>query len=180
MKHPLVCKLSILAGITLLASSCIGVKDVEETWNKSKADAELLGTWKGNGDARCAFVKTDQDYFVTSGTNGLEGGCKSFEANGHKYVIVASLKASLLGFGTMDADSKNGTLLRYKVDGDTLRMYSFDGNKLKEAIKAGKVPGEVDENDSAQLSKLDEATIKWLGEAAEGDGWDEQVYKKVN
>jgi len=168
-----------LAALSLLAVSCIGVENVEETWNKSKGDADLVGLWEGNNDSKCSFIKTDQDYLITTGTNGLEGGCKSFDVNGHKYVIVASLKASLLGFGDMEADSKNGTLLRYEVKGDTLKMYSYNGDKLKEAIKAGKVKGEVDENDSAKLKVLDADTIKWLGEAAEGLGWDEQVYKRV-
>lgn len=168
-----------LIGITLLAASCIQVGNVEDAWKDAKADPELLGQWEGKNDALCAFVKTEKDYYVTSGTNGLEGCCKSFETNGHKYVIVAPLKSSVLGFDKVDDEGKNGTLLRYKVDGDTLIMYSLDGNKITEAVKAKTVPGEIDENDSGSLTILDDATVKWLGEIAAGDGWTENVYKRV-
>ena len=179
MKTKTIRNLSALAGITVLAASCIQIADVEDAWKDAKADPALLGTWEGENDAKCAFVKTEKDYYVTSGTNGLEGCCKSFETNGHKYVIVAPLKASVLGFANVNEDGKNGTLLRYKVDGDILIMYSLDGNKITEAVKAKKVPGEIDENDSGSLTVLDEVTTKWLGEIADGDGWTENVYKKV-
>jgi len=179
MKINIIRNVTALIGLTLLAASCIQVGDVEEAWGKSKADPELLGAWDGKNDAKCAFVKTEKDYFVTTGTNGLEGCCKSFETNGHKYVIVAPLKAAVLGFDKADEDDKNGTLLRYKVNGDTMIMYSLDGNKITEAVKAKKVPGEVDEDGNGSLTVLDAATIKWLGEAADGDGWTENVYKRV-
>jgi len=165
--------------LSLIVASCIPVKNVEKAWENAKADDALVGTWTGDQDAMVSFAKTDRGFLVTAGTTGLEGGCKSFEASGHQYLIVASLKASLLGFDAVDEDSKSGTLLRYKVEGDTLKMYSFDGNQLKDAVKAEKVKGIIDDNDSTQLAELDEATIKWLGEAAEGSGWDEKVYQKA-
>lgn len=164
--------------LSLIATSCIPVKNVEKAWGNAKADEALVGTWTGAQNAIVSFAKTDRGFLVTAGTTGLEGGCKSFEADGHHYLIVASLKASLLGFEQVDDDGKSGTLLRYKVEGDILKMYSFDGNQLKAAVEADKVAGVIDENDSTQLTELDEATIKWLGEAAEGAGWDEKVYRK--
>ena len=178
MKIKTIRNLSTLAGLCLLSASCIQVDNIENAWKSSKADPELLGAWEGKNDDLCAFVKTDKDYFVTSGTNGLEGGCKSFDANGSKYIIIASLKASVLGFGKMDADAKDGTLLRYEVKGDKLSMYSLDGNVLKKAVEAKEVPGTI-EDDSAKLNELDEATIKWLGKIAKGNGWNETLYKRV-
>lgn len=178
MKTHSIRNLLSLAALGLLAASCIQVDNVEKVWDKSKADPALLGTWVDRNDGLCAFVKTDKDYFITTGTNGLEGGCKSFETAGHKYVIVASLKATLLGFGKMDLDEKNGTLLRYEVKGDKLSMYSLDGNALKKAIEAKEVPGII-EDDSAKLKELDAATIAWLGKAASGDGWSETVYTRL-
>jgi len=163
---------------SLLAASCIQVENVEEAWNVAKPDEALVGTWQGNGDDLCRFIKTDEGYLVTSGTNGLEGGCRSFESNGHKFVIISSLKAALLGYGRMEEDGKGGTLLRYTIEAGTLRMYSYDGDKLKEAINGGKVAGKV-EDDSAKLTELDAATIRWLGEVAGGAGWDPQTYKKL-
>jgi len=178
MKTKIIHNLTALAGITLLAAGCIQVADVEDAWQDAKPDPALLGAWKGKNDARCAFVKTEKDYFVTSGTNGLEGCCKSFETNGHKYVIVAPLKTSVLGFDNVDDDAKNGTLLRYKIKDDTLIMHSLDANKITEAVKAKEVPGEIDEDGSGSLSILDDATVKWLGEIADGDGWTENVYTR--
>ena len=179
MKFSTIRNITALAALTLFASSCIQVENVEKTWNGSKADPELLGTWKGDGDAICAFVKTEKDYFVTTGTNGLEGCCKSFDAGGSKYVIVASLKASVLGFDKQDADGKSGTLLRYEVKGDKLIMYSLDANVVKKAVKASEVKGYI-EDDNASITELDEATIRWFGKIAkQKEGWSESVYKKV-
>ena len=177
MKTKLIRNVSALIGCTLLAASCIQVDNVENAWKHSKADSELLGVWKGN-DGRCAFIKTEKDYFITAGPNQLEGGCKSFEVAGHKYVIVASLQPSLLGFEGMEEDAKGGTLLRYEVKGDTLTMYSLEPDKITQAIKAKQVPGVI-EDDNGRLTELDRATIQWLGKVASEDGWKPNVYKRV-
>jgi hypothetical protein len=170
-----------LLAVCLFAVGCIPVKNVEKAWNSSKADNELAGLWtqKGGGDGKVGFVKTDKDFLVTSGTSGLEGGCRTVETNGHKYLIVASLRAAVLGFDHVDDDNKEGTLMRYKIEGDTLTMYTYDEGRLKVAIEDKKVPGEIDENDSAELTELDAATIKWLGEIGDGPGWDEQTYTRA-
>lgn len=169
----------LLAMATLLAG-CIPVKNVEEAWNNAGADEALAGTWvgKNDGESMVGFVKTDQDFLVTSGTSGLEGGCRSFETNGHKYIIVAQFRAAILGFDKVEDDSKEGTLLRYKIDGDTLTLYTYNQDKLNTAVKDGKVPGDLDENGSAKLKELDDATIQWLGKIADGEGWDVQEYKR--
>ena len=179
MKMKTILNVSALAALTLLATSCIQVDDVEDAWNNSKADAALLGHWEDGNGGSCAFVKTEKDYFVTTGTNGLEGCCKSFEVDGSKYVIVASLKASVLGFDKQDADGKSGTLLRYEVKGNKLSMYSLDADVVKKAVEAKEVTGKI-EDDSASITKLDEATIKWFGKVAkEKKGWSETAYKKA-
>lgn len=179
MKQRILRHSATLITLCLLATGCIQVKNIEKAWNAAKPDEELVGTWEDKNQGMVSFAKTDRDMLVTSGTNGLEGGCRSIETNGHKYAIVASFKAALLGFGKMDADAKNGTIMRYKVEKDTLHFYTLDAKVLKDAVKAGKVPGVVDENDSASLTELDEATIKWLGEVGNDKGWEEQVYKKT-
>ena len=179
MKTRILRNSSALLAITFLAASCIEVDDVEEAWGNAKPDPELLGEWVGDNDARCAFIKTEKDYHVTSGTNGLEGCSKSIETNGHKFVIVVDLGTALMGFDKADEDGKSGTLLRYKVDGDKMIMYSLDGEVITEAVKAGKVPGEIDEEGDGSLTVLDAKTIKWLGEVAEGKGWSENIYRKV-
>ncbi len=179
MKMKMIRNLSVLAGITLLAASCIQVDNVENAWDASKADPALLGVWEDGNGGSCAFVKTDKDYFVTTGTSGLEGCCKSFDAGGSKYIIVAKLGPALLGFDKQDADSKGGTLLRYEVRGGKLVMYSLDGDIIKNAVKAKEVAGTI-EDDAASITELDEATIKWFGKIAkEKKGWSETVYKKV-
>lgn len=163
--------------VCLFVAGRIPVKNVEKRWSSSKADNDLVGVWvQKGGEGKIGFAKTDQGYLVTSGTTGLEGGCRSFESNGHKFIIVAKLRAAVLGFDQVEEETKDGTLLRYKIEGDTLTMYGYDEGKLSEAIKAKQVAGEIDENDSAQLTELDDATVKWLGEAANGAGWSEQVY----
>lgn len=179
MKTRIIRNITAYAGITLLVAGCIQVDNVEKAWGDARADPELLGAWEGGNDARCAFIKTEKDFHVASGTNGLGGCCKSFETKGHKYVIVAPLKPSVLGFEKVDADSKNGTLLRYEVKGDTLIMYSLDGETITGAIRAGAVPGEIDENGDGSLTALEETTIEWLGDIADGKGWTEHVYQKV-
>lgn len=178
-QHPTLKHAAALVALCLLFTGCIKVKDVEKAWKSSKADNALAGTWDqaGGGDGKVGFVKTDKNFLVTSGTSGLEGGCRSIETNGHKYIIVASLRAAVLGFDNVDQDSKEGTLMRYKIEGDKLTLYTYDDARLKKAIEDKKVPGEI-EDDSAELSELDAATIKWLGEIADGPGWDTQVYKK--
>ena len=179
MKLKSILKLSALAAFTLFAASCIQVDNVENAWEGSKADPELLGAWDDGKGGSCVFVKTEKDYFVTTGTNGVEGCCKSFDANGSKYVIVASLKASLLGFDKQDADGKSGTLLRYEVKGNKLTMFSLDANVVKKAVEAKEVKGTI-EDDNASITELDEATIAWFGKIAKKkDGWSETVYKKA-
>lgn len=180
LKFQAIKPVAALFAVCLFAVGCIPVKNVEKAWNASKADNDLVGSWVGKSDkdSRVGFVKTDKDFLVTSGTSGLEGGCRSVETNGHKYIIVANLKAAVLGFDKVDADSKEGTLMRYKIEGDALTLYTYDSDKITTAIKEKKVPGEIDENDSATLTELDAATMKWLGEIADGPGWDKQEFKR--
>ena len=170
-----------LSVFCLLATGCIPVKNVEKAWKTNKADSGLIGLWteQGGGEGKVGFVKTDKDFLVTSGTSGLEGGCRSIQTNGHKYIIVASLRAAVLGFDNVEDDEKEGTLMRYKIDGDKLMLYTYDQDRVKQAVEDNKVPGVI-EDDSAELSELDAATIKWLGEIADGPGWDEQVYQRKN
>ena len=177
MKTRIIRHISAAVAICALVTSCIQVDNVENAWESSKADPDLLGAWEGDNNALCAFVKTDKDYFVTSGTNGLEGGCKTFDANGSKFIIVASLKSSVLGFDKVEVDGKSGTLLRYEVRGNKLTMYSLDGKVLKEAIQAKEAKGTI-KDDSPKLAELDEATIRWLSKAAKGKGWTENVYRR--
>ena len=170
--------LLMLAGCLLLAG-CIPVKNVEKAWKDAEADEALIGTWVQGDSGMVGFVNTDQGFLVTSGTSGLEGGCKSVTTNGHSYIIVAEFRAAILGFDNVDEDNKSGTLMRYKIEGDKLTLYTYDQEKLEAAIKAKKVPGEIDENDSGELLELDAATLKWLGDIAdEKDGWDVQEYKR--
>lgn len=170
-----------MIALCLLMAGCIPVKNVEKAWNNAKADDALAGQWVGKNDdsSKVGFVKTDQGFLVTSGTSGLEGGCKSVTTNGHTYIIVAKLRAAVLGFDQADEDEKDGTLMRYKLDGDSLTLYTYNQDKINAAVKDGSVPGEMDENDSASLKELDEATLAWLGKIADQkDGWDVQEYKR--
>ena len=164
MKHLGIKHTGLLLALALILTGCIPVKNVEKAWKAAKADDALAGTWidKKGGDGMVGFVKTDQGFLVTSGTSGLEGGCKSIETNGHQYIIVAKLRAAILGFDNVDDDNKDGTLLRYKVDGDSLTLYTYNQDKINAAVKDGKVPGEFDDNDSADLKELDDATIEEL------------------
>lgn len=172
---------ALLLAACLLLAGCIPVKNVEKAWNDAKPDDALAGTWvdQNGGDGMVGFVKTDKGFLVTSGTSGLEGGCRSITTNGHKYIIVAKFRAAILGFDNVDDDTKDGTLMRYKVEGDKLTLYTYNQDKIKDAVKDKKVPGEIDENDSASLTELDAATIQWLGTIGdEKEGWDEQNYKR--
>lgn len=166
--------------ISLLMAGCIPVKNVQEAWNNAKADQTLIGTWAAeSGDGIVGFVKTDKNFLVTSGTSGLEGGCRSIETHGHKYIIVAQLRAAVLGFDNVDDDTKDGTLIRYEIKGDTLTLYTYNQENLNNAVKNNQVKGELDENDSASLKELDHATIQWLGKiAGKKEGWGIQHYKR--
>ena len=169
----------LLAG-GLLLTGCIPVKNVEKAWKDAKADEALVGTWVDrNGDGMVGFIQTDKGFLVTSATSGLEGGCRSITTNGHSYIIVAKFRAAILGFDNVDDDTKDGTLMRYKIDGDKLTLYTYNQDKITTAVEDKKVPGKIDENDSASLNELDAATVKWLGEIGdEKKGWDEQKYKR--
>ncbi|MBX2852166.1 MAG: hypothetical protein KTR15_10510 [Phycisphaeraceae bacterium] len=164
----------------LLLAGCIPVKNVEKAWKDAKADETLVGIWVQNdGEGIVGFVNTDKGFLVSSGSSGLEGGCKSFTTNGHNYIIVAQFRAAILGFDNVEDDNKGGTLIRYKIDGDKLTLYTYSQEKLNAAVKDKKVAGEMDENNSASLSGLDAATIEWLGKIAdEKEGWDVQEYKR--
>lgn len=180
MKHVGIKHAALLLATCLLMVGCIPVKNVEKAWKDAKADDALVGTWEQkNSDGMVGFVKTDKGYHVTSGTSGLEGASRSITTNGHNYIIVAKFRAAILGFENVDDDTKDGTLLRYKVDGDKLTMYTYNQDKINTAVKDKKVPGEMDENDTASLTELDAATIAWLGKIGdEKDGWDAQEYKR--
>ena len=171
---------ALLLAACLLLAGCIPVKNVEKAWKDAKADEALVGIWVQNGgDGKVGFVNTDKGFLVTSGTSGLEGGCRTITTNGHNYVIVAQFRAAILGFENVGDDSKDGTLMRYKIEGDKLTLYTYSSDKITAAVKAKDVPGEMDENDSAKLSELDAETIEWLGKIAdEKEGWDVQEYKR--
>lgn len=181
MKHFGIKQAAPLLAIGLLMVGCIPVKNVEKAWKSAKADAGLVGTWvdKDGGDGRVGFVSTDKGFLVTASTSGLEGGCRSITTNGHTYIIVANFRAAILGFDNVEDDSKDGTLLRYKLDGDKLTLYTYDQDSLNAAVKDKKVPGVFDEGDAASLTELDAATIKWLGEIGDDKkGWGPQEYKR--
>lgn len=180
MKHLGIKHAGLLLAITLILGGCIPVKNVEQAWKDAKADEALVGTWHvAEGDGKVGFVKTDQDFLVTSGTDGLEGGCRSITTNGHQYIIVAKFRAAILGFEHVEDDSKDGTLLRYQIDGDKLTMYTYNQDLINAAVKENKVPGEMDENDSASLKELDAATIEWLGKiGGEKEGWTAKHYER--
>lgn len=180
MKHYGMKHAALLLATCLLMAGCIPVKNVEKAWNKAKVDDALAGTWVDkSGDGMVGFVKTDKGFLVTSGTSGLEGACRSITTNGHSYIIVAKFRAAILGFDNVDNDTKDGTLLRYKLEGDKLTLYTYNQDKINAAVKNKTVPGEFDENESASLAELDEATIKWLGEIGdEKEGWDPQEYTR--
>lgn len=168
-----------LAAVCALAFGCIPVKDLEDAWAFSEMDAALSGQWVGENDTdtRIAFIETDQGYQVTSGTTGLDGGVKSFTVGEHKFVVVAQLRAAILGFDNVDADMKSGNLLRYTVVDGKLTMYQMDQDALERAIKAGDVPGEALEDESPTLLTLDDASLAWLEKvSAQDNGWTETVY----
>ena len=171
---------ALMLAACLLLAGCIPVKNVEKAWKNAKADDALAGTWvQDGGDGMVGFVNTDQGFLVTAGTSGLEGGCRSITTNGHTYIIVAQFRAAILGFENVEDDTKDGTLMRYKLEGDKLTLYTYNQEKLNAAVKDKQVPGEMDENDSAKLSELDAATIQWLGKIADDEeGWDVQTYKR--
>lgn len=179
MKHLGIKHTGLLLAIAFILAGCIPVKNVEEAWNDAKADEALVGTWVDGNEGMVGFVKTDKGFLVTSGSSGLEGGCRSITTNGHSYIIVAKFRAAILGFENVDDDTKDGTLMRYKIDGDTLILYTYNQDKIKAAVEGKKVPGEIDENDSVTVTELDAATIAWLGEIGDEEGsWDEQKYKR--
>lgn len=179
MKHLGIKHAGLLLALTLILGGCIPVKNVEKAWNDASADEALVGTWVQGDSDKVGFVMTDKGFLVTSGTSGLEGGCKSVTTNGHHYLIVAQFRAAILGFENVDDDTKDGTLMRYKIEGEKLTLYTYNQDKIDAAIKAKKVPGEM-EDDSGSLLELDEATLKWLGAIAdEKEGWDVQEYKRM-
>lgn len=168
-----------LAAVCVLACGCIPVKNVEKAWGEAGVDEALTGQWVGerDKDSKLAFVMTDKGYQITSGTTGLDGGAKSFTADGHKFIIVAQLQAAVLGFDQVEDDMKSGNLIRYTLEEGKLTVYQFDQDALEAAIKAGKVPGEANEDESPTLLELDAATKKWLAEvSAQNAGWSETVY----
>ena len=168
-----------LAAVCVFAAGCIPVKNLEKAWDQGGVDEALNGQWVGENDedSKIAFVMTDQGYQITSGTTGLDGGVKSLTIDGHKFIIVAQLQAAVLGFDQVEADMKSGNLLRYTVEGGKLTVYQYDQDTLERAIKAGKVPGEANEDESPTLLELDDATKKWLAEVSGQDaGWSKTVY----
>ena len=170
---------ALMLATAVLLAGCIPVKNVEKAWKEAEADDALVGTWVQGDSGMVGVVKTDKGFLVTSGTSGLEGGCKSITTNGHNYIVIAQFRAAILGFDNVDDDQKDGTLMRYAIEGDNLTLYTYNQDKLNAAIKDKKVPGEMDENDSGKLLELDDATIKWLGEIAdEKDGWETQKYTR--
>ena len=171
-------RLPLLVAMALMVTNCTEVANIEACWNTSKLDPQLTGIWKSGDGSICAFVKTDKDYHVGACTNGMEGGIRTFETNGHQYMVINDLKASTVGYDRLRGHDKGGTLLKYAVKGDVLTIYALDPNDLASAIKAGKVAGEVNEDGMPNIKELDAATIKWLGQAAETVSWNESIYKK--
>jgi hypothetical protein len=161
-------------------AGCIPVKNVEKAWKDAKADEALVGTWAQNdGDGVIGVVNTDKGFLVMSSSDGLEGACRSITTNGHRYIIVAKLRAAIFGFDEVEGDAKDGTLIRYEIDDDKLTLYTYKQAKLDAVVEDKQVPAEMDENNRPTLSELDEATIEWLGKIADDkEGWDVQEYKR--
>lgn len=158
------------------------MKDLEDAWAGGELDDALSGQWveENNEGGRVTFVKTDAGYHITSGTSGLEGAVKSIAVGEHTFIIVAQLRAAVLGFDQVDDGKKSGSLLRYAVADGKLTVYQMDQDTLEAAIKAGDVPGEALEDEAPTLLTLDDASLAWLAKVSAQDaGWSKTVYVKT-
>jgi hypothetical protein len=115
----------------LLLASCMDVGDFGATWAKTEIDARLAGKWKQveidepvAQDAALTFVMKDGSYEATVYENG--------KVEDKPYYPVRSLKIGPYLFAAVGP--KEGGMVRYSVEGTTLRFYQFDGDKVGEFL----------------------------------------------
>jgi hypothetical protein len=118
-------RLALLA--VLVLASCMDVDDFGAYWAKTTIDPRLAGTWEQveideplTNDAALSFVMKDGSFEAVAYENG--------KAEEKPYHPVRTLQIGPYLFAAVGP--KEGGMVRYEVEGNTLRFYQFDSGKV--------------------------------------------------
>lgn len=151
-------RLALALGAALLAAACLPVttKAPVGTTAGLAADPALMGTWKGTvadaeGPSYFHFFPrrdgTTTVLLVTPPHGKDDGGWSEFAATtatlgAHHYLNTRSISDN--GKAVAGAEAERNIPLSYTIaDSKTLTLYLIDEDAAKQAIKAGKIEGEI-------------------------------------
>jgi hypothetical protein len=182
-------RILLLLAVCLLAAGCDDSKNPLSDPQKSKPDTRLAGVWRErdkNGDVIYYHVgtiggKLPRSVMGVVQVKHLSGG--DIQPPGWLLIFPAAVgdKTYLnMTDGDQEQIEKKGWksvksyfLLKYKVEGDKLVVWRMDAEAKKQAIKAGKIKGLIEEEDGARVVFTDstENVARFVAQA--GDGlWD--------
>jgi hypothetical protein len=115
----------VVACIALLLVSCIQVDDFGDYWDKATVDPSLVGRWNRVSDANEA--KTTGDSWTFTVKNGAYEVQTYVKGKPDDDGPIAPVKSLTVGpYMFLAKGPEQGTILRYKVSGDTVTFYVLD------------------------------------------------------
>jgi hypothetical protein len=159
-------RIAAALAVALLLAGCLPVtsKTPIGTTVGLGADTALHGSWKGHSpestdqnDGFFHFMKAKDGSMTVAlilAAGGSDDGWTIFNAHtatlgkNHFLNAVETFDKD----APADGDMKNANIpLLYIIKGRTLTLYLLDEDKTKEAVKAGKIKGEVEPGDSGDV-----------------------------
>lgn len=168
----------------IMLSSCIPVDDLEAYWDKGAVDSSFVGTWQpqNRADAQTVLIAKDGDMLRVDSSDAKEREKKDYRPEFAK-IIQRSKGNKFLVISEGVKHPKSGSLIRFKMAGDTLTVYDLNAAAVEAYLKE-KYPHaaniRVDDN-QVKIATLDDETFKILcGIPDSKTYWSEEgLYKKL-
>jgi hypothetical protein len=167
------------------ACGCVDSKNPLSSADSAKVDEGIVGTWReSTNDGETIYhVGLAGDKYpagmlriiaVTSHNNTLEAPSHyvgyTTTLGGKTYLNIVLDEGKIKDFGQngWDAEKVDGYyFVRYKIDGDKGTVWSINNDTRKEAIKAGKIKGVIEDQGESHFMDTGENVAKFV--AAAGD-----------
>ena len=183
--------------LLFLAGACIPVDDLGEYWDKGTIDPALEGHWRKadvefrSQDEFLSFVKSGDHYVVESlmaespeRKTPLKVKARTLVSGKHNFLMLFLEEHDAEETKVQPANASEklpGFLQRYRVRGDTLRLFFLDDQVLADAVKRKRVKGRIESQAMPwiYLKALDRETIKLIVELADDRAHWERVERYV-
>jgi hypothetical protein len=181
MKRAMFLWLSVL----VLACGCVDSKNPLSSADSAKVDEGIVGTWReSTNDGETIYhVGLAGDKYpagmlriitVTSHNNTLEapqhyiGYTTTLKGKSYLNIVLDEAKIKDFGQNGWDADKVEGYyFVRYKIEDNKGTVWSVSNDARKEAIKAGKIKGVIEDQGDSRFTDTGENVAKFIAGAGD-------------